>query len=57
MTLWYLNIYIHFNSLLFLFSAKEKEIKHHELVHAMKQARCLGFEGEPDFVYNPEYGT
>ncbi|XP_065804362.1 uncharacterized protein [Labrus bergylta] len=38
----------------FYLMAKENHVKHHELVHAMKQARCLGFTGEPDFIYDPE---
>uniref|UniRef100_A0A3Q3NPW9 Uncharacterized protein n=1 Tax=Labrus bergylta TaxID=56723 RepID=A0A3Q3NPW9_9LABR len=41
----------------FYLMAKENHIKHHELVHAMKQARCLGFTGEPDFIYDPEDST
>ncbi|XP_060915740.1 uncharacterized protein LOC132991125 [Labrus mixtus] len=34
--------------------AKESTVKHSDLEHAKKQARCLGFTGEPDFIYNPE---
>uniref|UniRef100_A0A3Q3GW99 Uncharacterized LOC110002067 n=1 Tax=Labrus bergylta TaxID=56723 RepID=A0A3Q3GW99_9LABR len=38
----------------FYLMAKESTIKHHELAHAMKQAKCLGFTGEPDFIYDPK---
>ncbi|KAM6990639.1 uncharacterized protein LKV04_010059 [Tautogolabrus adspersus] len=38
----------------FYLMAKESTIKDSDLEHAKKQARCLGFTGEPDFIYNPE---
>uniref|UniRef100_A0A3Q3LN63 Uncharacterized LOC109978022 n=1 Tax=Labrus bergylta TaxID=56723 RepID=A0A3Q3LN63_9LABR len=38
----------------FYLMAKENHVKHYELVRTMKQARCLGFTGEPDFIYDPE---
>ncbi|KAM6974098.1 uncharacterized protein LKV04_015768 [Tautogolabrus adspersus] len=38
----------------FYLMAKEPTIKHHDLANAMKQAKCLGFDGEPDFIYDPK---
>uniref|UniRef100_A0A3Q3G843 Uncharacterized protein n=1 Tax=Labrus bergylta TaxID=56723 RepID=A0A3Q3G843_9LABR len=38
----------------FYLMAKESTVKHSDLEHAKKQAMCLGFTGEPDFIYNPE---
>uniref|UniRef100_A0A3Q3GCS9 Apolipoprotein M n=1 Tax=Labrus bergylta TaxID=56723 RepID=A0A3Q3GCS9_9LABR len=38
----------------FYLMAKESTVKHSDLEHAKKQARCLGFTGEPDFIYNPK---
>ncbi|XP_060915717.1 uncharacterized protein LOC132991113 isoform X2 [Labrus mixtus] len=38
----------------FYLMAKENHVKHYDMMHTMKQARCLGFTGEPDFIYNPE---
>ncbi|XP_004572307.2 uncharacterized protein LOC101478108 [Maylandia zebra] len=33
---------------------KESTLKEPELEHFKQQATCLGFSGDPDFIYNPE---
>uniref|UniRef100_A0A3Q0QQD2 Uncharacterized protein n=1 Tax=Amphilophus citrinellus TaxID=61819 RepID=A0A3Q0QQD2_AMPCI len=34
--------------------SKESALKESELEHFKQQASCLGFSGDPDFIYNPE---
>ncbi|XP_060915730.1 uncharacterized protein LOC132991119 isoform X3 [Labrus mixtus] len=38
----------------FYLMAKENHVKHYDMMRTMKQAKCLGFTGEPDFIYDPE---
>ncbi|XP_041665949.1 uncharacterized protein LOC121524571 [Cheilinus undulatus] len=38
----------------FYLMAKANHINHSDYVHALKQAKCLGFTGDPDFILDPK---
>ncbi|XP_077446524.1 uncharacterized protein LOC144066961 [Stigmatopora argus] len=40
---------------LYLFATDENSVKDAELEHFKKQAACLGFSGEPNFVLDPKH--